>query len=65
MVAIKERSTSIAPQVDFDRLADVLYISAGPPVPDEGEDRPSGIVLRYGMDTSAPTGVTVIGFQHN
>jgi len=51
--------------VDYDRHADVLYIALGRPVPDEGEERPQGVILRFALKDGAPTGVTVVGFNHN
>jgi hypothetical protein len=50
---------------DYDRGADVLYIALGLPREDEGEDRPRGIVLRYGADDDRPSGVTIIGYVGN
>lgn len=50
---------------DYDRAADVLYISRGNPRPDEGEDFVRGIILRFAMDNSQPSGATVVGFVHN
>ena len=50
---------------EYDRAADVLYVSLGTPRESEGEDRPAGVVLRYGMDDNRPSGVTVIGFAEN
>jgi hypothetical protein len=65
MVAVRDRIARIPPGVDYDRAADVLYVSLGRPVPDEGEDRPRGIVLRFAVEGDRPTGVTVIGFRRN
>lgn len=64
MVAVRDRAARIPPVVDYDYDADVLYVSLGKPRPDEGEDRPSGIVLRYGIGDDLPTGVTVVGFRY-
>jgi hypothetical protein len=65
MVAVRDKIARIPPTVDYDRMADVLYVSLGKPVPDEGEDRPQGIVLRFAIKDNIPTGVTVIGFRRN
>lgn len=65
MVAVRDRIARIPPAVDYDRASDVLYVSLGRPVPDEGEDRPRGIVLRFAVEDDRPTGVTVIGFHRN
>ena len=54
-----------SPTVDYDPASDVLYVTAGAPVADEGEDRPGGIVLRYAWQGDAPSGVTVFGFVAN
>ena len=64
MVAVKDKIAR-RPMVDYDHVSDVLYITLGPPVPAEGEDRPRGIVLRFAMSNDAPVGVTVIGFSRN
>jgi hypothetical protein len=64
MVAITDRIAASV-QVDFDHASDVVYISSGDPVPDEGEDRPNGVVLRYSLRGNAPSGATVIGFVRN
>jgi hypothetical protein len=50
---------------DYDRTADVLYLTLQPALPDEGEDAPRGVVLRFSMDNNKPTGVTVVGLVHN
>jgi hypothetical protein len=65
MVAVRDKIARIPPTVDYDRMADVLYVSLGKPIPDEGEDRPRGIILRFAMKDNIPSGVTVVGFHHN
>jgi Protein of unknown function (DUF2283) len=65
MVAVRDKIARIPPAVDYDRHADVLYVSLGKPVPDEGEDRPRGVVLRFSTKDDHPTGVTVIGYRRN
>jgi hypothetical protein len=63
-----EQSVSItaAPlRVDFDPASDVVYVSLGEPVPDEGEDRSGGVVLRYALRDDSPSGVTIVGFARN
>lgn len=65
MVAVRDKVTHILPQVDYDCASDVLYVSLGNPIPDEGEDRPRGIVLRFSIKDNSPSGVTVIGFRRN
>lgn len=58
--------TRPALKADYDRIADVLYIALGPSVPDEGEDVPRGIILRYALHADRrPTGATVVGVVHN
>jgi hypothetical protein len=49
-------------KAEFDRRADVLYLSLGQPRPDEGEDKDQGIVLRFGVPDDKPSGVTVVGY---
>ena len=49
--------------VNYDQMADVLYISSGPPRLAEGADNPNGVVLRYSTDDDMPCGVTAIGFK--
>lgn len=65
MVAVRDKIARIPPGVDYDRAADVLYVSLGKPVPDEGEDRPRGVVLRFAVKGDHPTGVTIVGFLRN
>lgn len=60
-----DKIANIPPAVDYDRMADVLYVTLGRPVPDEGEDRPRGIVLRFAIKDDFPSGATVIGFRRN
>lgn len=50
---------------DYDRAADVLYVSIGSPVPAEGEDFARGLILRYSMSDDSPVGATIIGAAHN
>ena len=64
MVAITGKLAASV-QVDFDDASDVVYVSSGDPVPDEGEDRPNGVVLHYSLRDNAPSGVTVIGLVRN
>jgi hypothetical protein len=64
MVAITDRIAASV-QVDFDDASDVVYVSLGDPVPDEGEDRPNDVVLRYSLRHNVPSGVTVVGFVRN
>jgi hypothetical protein len=52
-------------EVDFDRDADVLYVSRGNPVPSYAGEAPDGILLRWADDDSRPTGVTAIDFCGN
>ena len=65
MVAVRDKIARIPPLVDYDRLSDVVYVSLGRPMPDEGEDRPYGIILRYALKDNRPVGVTVVGFRRN
>jgi hypothetical protein len=65
MVAVRDKIAAVAPRVDFDHASDVVYVSLGEPVPDEGEDRPGGIILRYALRDNSPSGVTIVGFARN
>jgi hypothetical protein len=65
MVAVRDRAARVPPTVDYDYPADVLYVSLGRPVPDEGEDMPRGVVLRYALKDGNPSGATVIGLRQN
>jgi len=64
MVAITDKIAASL-RVDFDDASDVVYVSSSAPVPDEGEQRPNGVVLRYSLRDNAPSGITVVGFAHN
>ncbi|MHB1024071.1 MAG: hypothetical protein ACYC0Z_16905 [Acidobacteriaceae bacterium] len=64
-MATKEVTERLSPVVDYDCFADVLYISLGRPTPDEGEDQPRGVVLRYSIKDDKHSGVTVVGFRLN
>lgn len=44
----------------YDRDADVLYLSSGPPVPGYGEETPEGHVLRFD-EHGRFVGLTLIG----
>lgn len=65
MVVVSKKVASVTPMVEYDHLADVLYVSLGPPEPDEGEDRERGVVLRFAVKDNHPTGVTVVGLRRN
>jgi hypothetical protein len=63
-MATETKYNRLAIEADYDRLSDVLYISLGNPRPDEGEDRPHGVVLRYSIKKGTPSGATVVGYRH-
>ena len=48
---------------DYDREADVLYVSVGPPVPALGVDIGDGLVLRYDEPHREIVGFTIIGLK--
>ncbi len=50
-------------QWDYDRDADVLYMSVGTPQPALSVDIGEGLVLRYSEAQSAIVGLTIIGLQ--
>lgn len=47
--------------MDYDRAADVLYISLGPPRPAVGLEPEEGLVLRLDPETDELVGVTIVG----
>jgi uncharacterized protein YuzE len=49
------------PDIDYDREADVLYISFGPPRPAVGLEPEEGLVLRLDPETDELVGVTIVG----
>ncbi len=53
--------TITQPDLDYDRKADVLYISFGPPRPAIGLETEEGLVLRLDPDTDELVGVTIVG----
>jgi hypothetical protein len=63
MAALSQWKTRVT--ADYDRAADVLYVTLATPVPDEGEDAPRGVILRYSMKDNSPTGATVVGLANN
>lgn len=63
MAALNRRNRHLT--ADYDRMADVLYITIQPAIADEGEDGPHGVILRYGMANNTPTGATIVGFGRN
>ena len=65
MVAVTHKIAAASLQVDFDHASDVVYVSSGDPVPDEGEDWSNGVVARYSLRDNLPSGVTIVGFVHN
>lgn len=54
-------TTSPSPVISYDREADVLYISFGPPRPAICIEPEEGLVLRLDPDTDQLIGVTIIG----
>jgi uncharacterized protein YuzE len=47
--------------IDYDREADVLYISLGPPRPAAGLEPEEGLVLRLDPESDELVGVTIVG----
>jgi hypothetical protein len=56
---------SVRLTADYDRNADVLYVHLGAARPAEAEERPAGVLMRFGLDDDAPCGVTVMGVRKN
>jgi hypothetical protein len=50
-------------RISYDRLADVVYITLGRAVPNEGDGVPNGIELSYALSNGAPCGAKVLGFH--
>jgi hypothetical protein len=48
---------------DYDAASDVFYLSAGPAVASDSEDDPSGIILRWSLESGEPSGATIVGFR--
>jgi len=48
------------PKIDYDEVADVLYVSFGTGEPSFSEELDDHIVIDFGMFTGAPTGFQVI-----
>jgi uncharacterized protein YuzE len=61
-VGILNSSADIA--WDYDRDADVLYLSVGEPRPALGIDIGDGLVLRYDEHSREIVGLTVIGLRN-
>ena len=53
--------TTTQPDIDYDREADVLHISFGPPRPALGLEPEEGLVLRRDPETDELVGVTLAG----
>ena len=49
--------------VDYDRRADVLYISKGQPVSAYGEQDDDGLLVRSSIETGEPVGLTVFKYR--
>jgi hypothetical protein len=62
MVALK-REIRDQLSVDYDRGADVLYITYGVVRPGYGDDGPDDVILRYSLQGDAPIGATIIGYS--
>jgi len=48
---------------DYDKRADVLYITTVPPVPSEGEENNNGIEIDYSIKDGNPCGIKLIGYK--
>lgn len=48
---------------DYDRGADVLYLSIGDPKPALGVDIGEGLILRYNEETEEIVGLTLVGLK--
>jgi uncharacterized protein YuzE len=62
-LAFRHRSPDV--RADYDRRADVLYVSAGEPVASEGTGSVNGIELDFAVENGKPCGATVIGLRRN
>ena len=63
VAAVQHHTASLT--ADYDRDADVLYVSVGDPRLGIGDDGPNDVILRYDQDDHHPSGVTVPGFEEN
>lgn len=63
MAVIEISQTRVPLAINFDRNADVFYVSTGWEGPVEGMGCYDGIELNFQHDTTLPCGVTVIGFH--
>lgn len=63
MEAVKILDHPAEVTLNYDQEADVLYISAGPPVPALGVDIGDGIILRYDEPRREVVGLTVLGVK--
>jgi len=48
---------------EYDREADVLYLSLGEPTPAVGVDIGEGVILRYDEECQEVVGLTLIGLR--
>ena len=65
-MAVAKKVSRPALSADYDRDADVLYISVGAARPSEGEDLERGIVARYPFDDPSHVwAVTIVGYKAN
>ena len=49
--------------VDYDRDADVLYITSGPPRPGYGDEGEDDIIFRFAESDGVPIGATIVGYE--
>lgn len=49
--------------LDYDKIADVMYITLYPPVPSEGEENKHGIEIDYSIENGFPCGMKIIGYK--
>jgi uncharacterized protein YuzE len=61
MVKIPAKSTAI--DWDYDREADVLYLSLGEPTPTVGVDIGDGVIVRYDEECQEVVGLTLVGLR--
>jgi len=57
-----DKSENSGLKISYDKDADVLYVSIGPPKPAICETLDNGVVVRYNESTNKVIGFTIIDF---
>jgi len=62
MGALRKRTPSQI-SADYDRDADVLYVTNGPIVLGYGDEGAGNLIFRYSLEDGSPIGVTIEGYS--